>query len=90
MQPHRGTMILVFGILSLFICGPIFGPMAWIMGNGDLEKMRQGIMDPSGEQLTNVGKILGMIGTILAVILIVGYCLLFVVIGSAGFMTQPQ
>ena len=29
MRPHRGTMILVFGILGL-VCCIIFGIMAWV------------------------------------------------------------
>ena len=41
MQPHRGTMILVFGILGLVIC-VIFGIVAWVMGNGDLKAMEHG------------------------------------------------
>ena len=34
--PHRGSTILTLGILSLLVCGPILGPMAWVMGNTDL------------------------------------------------------
>ena len=51
MEPHRGVLILVLGILSLTVCG-ILAPFAWVMGNTDLEKMRAGQMDPSGEGLT--------------------------------------
>src|SRR5436309_516022 len=32
-EPHRGATILVFGILAFFICGLIFGPLAWAMGS---------------------------------------------------------
>ena len=66
MAPHRGAMILAFGILGLIVCFPL-GIIAWVMGNGDLKQMRDGRMDPSGESLTSVGKILGMVGTILAI-----------------------
>lgn len=45
MQPHRGTMILVFGILGLIVCMPL-GIVAWVMGSGDLKKMNAGLMDP--------------------------------------------
>ncbi|MBI1903904.1 MAG: hypothetical protein HYS13_22615 [Planctomycetia bacterium] len=47
-QPHRGTMILVLGILSLVLC-PILGPFAWVMGNTDMQEMAAGRMDRSGE-----------------------------------------
>ena len=63
-QPDRGTMILVFGILGLIVCFPL-GIVAWILGSGDLKKMRAGTMDSAGEQLTKVGMILGIITTIL-------------------------
>jgi hypothetical protein len=63
-RPHRGTMILVFGILAWFVCF-IFGIMAWVMGNNDLKEMDAGRMDPEGRGLTQAGKILGMINVIL-------------------------
>ena len=64
MLPHRGTLILVLGILSLVICG-FLGPAAWIMGKGDLAKIDQGMMDPTGRGITLAGMILGIIATIL-------------------------
>ena len=72
MQPHRGTMILVFGILGLVVCLP-FGIVAWVMGNADLKAMDAGTMDPEGRGTTHAGKIIGMIATILTVLsLIIG------------------
>ncbi|HWV99510.1 MAG TPA: hypothetical protein VNZ64_07420 [Candidatus Acidoferrum sp.] len=67
MKPHHGTLILVFGILSLVICAPL-GIVAWVMGTGDLKQMDSGAMDPSGRSLTNAGRICGIIGTILLVL----------------------
>ena len=67
MKPHRGTLILVLGILGLVVC-VICAPIAWVMGNADLQEMRAGTMDPEGEQLTNIGRILGIVGTVLIVI----------------------
>ncbi len=82
MRPHRGAMILVFGILSWVVCF-IFGIMAWVMGNSDLNAMAAGEMDPSGEGLTKAGKIIGMINIILAVIMIpIGIIVL--VVGGIG------
>jgi len=62
MKPHRGTLILVFGILGLVICFPL-GIAAWVMGNSDLKAIAAGTMDPEGKQLTNIGRILGMVAT---------------------------
>jgi hypothetical protein len=71
MKPHRGTLILVFGILGLVgVCAPL-GIVAWIIGSGDLKQMDAGSMDPAGRSLTNAGRICGMIGTILLAIGIV-------------------
>lgn len=64
LAPHRGVMILIFGILGLVSCG-IFAILAWIFGNTDLAEMDAGRMDPSGRDMTNVGRILGMIVCIL-------------------------
>jgi hypothetical protein len=76
MKPHRGVLVLVFGILGLVVCFP-FGIAAWVMGNGDLKQMEAGAMDPEGRSLTNAGRICGMIATILVIAGIVIGGLLF-------------
>ena len=65
--PHRGTLILTFGILGIACCFPL-GIAAWIMGNTDMQQIEAGMMDPSGKGTTNAGKICGIIGTILAIV----------------------
>jgi formate hydrogenlyase subunit 4 len=42
------------------IC-PIFGVIAWNMGNRDLELMAAGQMDASGMRMTQLGRMLGLI-----------------------------
>jgi hypothetical protein len=73
-RSHRGVLILVFGILAWIVC-PVFAPVAWIMGQGDLREMRRGAMDPSGMSLTQAGMILGMVYTILFMLFLVFVCL---------------
>jgi hypothetical protein len=68
LRPHRGTLILVLGILSILFCG-FLGPVAWIMGSSDLKEIRAGRMDPEGEGTTNGGRICGMIGTVIQLVL---------------------
>jgi hypothetical protein len=86
MKPHRGTLILVLGILGLVICGPL-GIAAWVMGSGDLKQMDAGTMDPAGRSTTQAGKICGIIATILLILgVIVG--VLFFVFGLAAAFTQ--
>lgn len=84
LKPHRGNAVLVLGILGLVVC-VICGIIAWVMGNNDLKEMRAGVMDPSGYGLTNAGRICGMVGTILAgVVLVVYLVILMVLIGQGG------
>lgn len=86
MQPHRGGIILTFGILSLVICAPL-GIVAWVLGGSDLGKMTRGEMDPEGRGLTKAGYICGIIGTAifaLQVLATLAWVVLFVVIGVAG------
>lgn len=67
MRSHRGVTILVFGILGLLVC-QLLGIAAWVMGNEDLREMDAGWMDPSGRDMTNAGRILGMIATAMLII----------------------
>ena len=78
LEAHRGSTILTLGILSLFMCGIFTGLPAWIMGKGDLEKMKTGKMDPQGESSTRGGMICGMITCII-------YMVAFLLIVFAGF-----
>ena len=71
MKPHRGTLILVLGILSIVMCGIFTAIPAWIMGNTDLAEMNAGTMDSSGRGLTNAGRIMGMIICIISILLII-------------------
>jgi hypothetical protein len=70
MQPHRGTMVLVLGILGIVLC-QILGIVAWVMGKNDLKAMDAGQMDPEGRGMTQAGKILGLVSMILLAIGIV-------------------
>jgi len=83
MRPHRGTLILVLGILGLVVC-LICGIIAWVMGNADIKDMEAGRMDPSGLGMTKAGKICGMISVILQIVLFAIWLLVFVIIGAAG------
>jgi uncharacterized membrane protein YidH (DUF202 family) len=84
MKPHRGTLVLVLGILGLIICQPV-GIAAWIMGNADLKQIAAGTMDPEGKSLTQIGKILGIIAVALMVIgIVVGILCLVLGIGAAA------
>lgn len=63
-RPHRGAVVLTFGILGIFCC-IFFGIAAWIMGHEDLKAIRAGQMDPSGQALTQAGMIVGIISCVI-------------------------
>ena len=85
-EPHRGGLMLALGIIGLVVC-PIVGIAAWMMAANDLKAMDEGRMDPEGRQFTQVGKILGIVATILFIIqmvLLLMYVVFFVVLVGAG------
>ena len=82
LKPHRGVVVLTLGILGFLVCF-ICGIIAWVMGNNDLREMRAGTMDPSGQGLTQAGRICGMIGVILTIVG-VGFWLLIFAAGAAS------
>ncbi len=82
----ESTPILVTGILSLVVCGPI-GIYAWIKGNSLRERSRMaGWPEPS---TAKVGRILGIIGTIIGIIqvafVVIWVVFAFAAVGSAGY-----
>ena len=81
-EAHRGGMILAMGIISIVVggIGLVTGIIAWKMGGADLKKIDAGRMDPEGRSMTQIGYILGIIGTILNAIGLVFVCLYFVVV----------
>ncbi|HET6427045.1 MAG TPA: DUF4190 domain-containing protein [Phycisphaerae bacterium] len=81
-KPHRGTAVLVLGILGL-VCCVICGIIAWVMGSKDLKEMAAGTMDRSGEGLTKAGKICGIISVPLQVLWIIVGILKAMAAGSA-------
>lgn len=81
--PHRGVLILVFGILAWVVC-MFFGIASWIMASADLKEMDAGRMDPEGRQMTQIGKYLGMANVILSLVFVLGYCLFIALIAGAG------
>jgi hypothetical protein len=104
--PHRGGLILAFGLIGLIggftglVFPVVFGIIAWIMGNTDIAEIRAGRMDPEGEGMTQAGRIMGMIATILFIVAIVVTCgilgcfilIPLVMVGgaAAGAAGQPQ
>ena len=87
-KPHRGTLIMVLGIVSIFVCQIILGPIAWIMGRNDIKEMAAGRMDRTGEGPTNTGRICGMIGTLIGIAILAIWCLVIILGVVGGGMAQ--
>jgi hypothetical protein len=90
-------MILVFGIISIasvilnmcyigVLIGLPLGITAWVMGSGDLRKIKKGEMDEEGLGMTQAGWICGIVGTILQslVLLLCGGFITFLLVSGAN------
>ena len=62
-----GTIALIFYICCPLVLIPLaslgMSIPAWIMGQKDLAAMKEGVMDPSGRDITMLGMIAGIVGT---------------------------
>ncbi len=87
LTPHRGTLILILGILGLVLC-QFLAPFAWIMGKGDMEKIDSGAMDPEGRGLTQAGMICGIIGTIILVLSLLSIIAVIVFAIPVGILSE--
>jgi len=57
------------------------------MGSSDLKQMDAGAMDASGRSLTNAGRIIGLVSTILGII---GLVIALVAVAFLGVFTVPH
>lgn len=79
-QPHpQGTIVLVLGILGFFVT--ICAPFAWYFGSKALKEIQASGVRYSNEDQIRIGRILGMIISILAIIGIV-FALIVVIIAA--------
>ena len=82
-QEHpQGTLILIFGILGIFIT--IFAPIAWYLGNKAKKDIQTSGIQYSNEQNNSIGRMLGKIFTIIAIVSIVFVIILWIVIAIAA------
>ena len=81
-----GTIALVTGILSFFVCPIILSIVAIIYGKKGMAAAAAGTADNGGQ--AKAGYIMGIISLILAIILIIVYNILGVALVSSGTMTN--
>lgn len=66
----NATTVLVLGIISI-VCCQVAGPIAWFLGNKELQAIRAGISPASGEGTAKAGMIMGIVGTIFLIGIII-------------------
>ncbi len=81
-----GTIALVTGILSFFVCPIILSIVAIVYGKKGMAAAAAGTADNGGQ--AKAGYIMGIISLILAIIVIVLYIILGVVLVSSGTMSN--
>jgi hypothetical protein len=95
LEPHRGPLIMVLGIVSLVMIGflpPVgipFGIVAWVMGHKDLKKIKKKEMDPDGESKTNAGRLCGLVGTLISTVVTLFICVIYGFIFGMMFTVGP-
>jgi uncharacterized membrane protein YjgN (DUF898 family) len=80
----QGTLVLVLGILGVFVAG-ICAPFAWYLGGKALKEGRAAGITYSNQQQLVVGRVLGIIMTLLAILAVVfGLLALVLFVVAAG------
>jgi hypothetical protein len=88
-QDHpQTTTILILGICGLVLC-QVLGPFAWVMGNRALREIDGSAGQLGGRDMVNVGRILGMVSTIILVVVVLIFVLMFLIAGLAALSTSP-
>jgi uncharacterized membrane protein YjgN (DUF898 family) len=82
----QAVTVLVLGILSLVLCG-LIGPFAWSMGSRVVREIEGSGGRWSGDTEATIGRILGIVATVLLVIPVL-FLLVFVTFGSTMFFSS--
>ena len=77
-EASQATTALILSIVGI-VCCAVAAPVAWYMGNTEVQAIDAGRRDPSNRGTANAAKIIGIVGTVLAIIGIVGYAVLVIV-----------
>lgn len=80
-QASNADTVLILGIVGLFF--NVLAPVAWVLGNQELEAIYAGRRPPEGESNARVGRILGIIGSVLLILGIAVLAVLVLVIVSS-------
>jgi hypothetical protein len=82
-QEHpQGTLILIFGIIGIFVT--IFAPIAWYLGNKAKKEIQASGIQYTNEQNISVGRMLGKIFTIIALVSIAITIIITIIVIAVG------
>ena len=76
----KATTALVLGILGIVCCG-LCAPFAWFIGSAELKQIKAGLSSQAGKGFAQAGMIMGIIGTILIIISIIGIIIYIALFG---------
>ena len=80
-ESSQATTALVLSILGLVLCW-VLPPVAWVIANGELRGIAEGRRDPNGRGMATAARIMGIIGTVLLIIGIGIFLLVFISSGD--------
>lgn len=86
----KAIITLVLGILSLVCCYFFTGIPAIFLGRSELRAIDEGRSPESNRNLTKVGYILGIIGTILGFLGLIVYAVIIILAVVAGKASGPS
>jgi len=86
----RAVAALVMGILSLVCLGFLAGIPAIVLGSMELKAIKAGTSPRAGESAAKVGLVLGIVGTVLTCLTLIGVLLMVVLGISLGSMEAVQ
>ena len=80
-EASQATTALVLSILGLVLCW-VLPPVAWVLANNELKGIADGRRDPNGQGMANAAKIMGIIGTVLLILGVGFFLLVFISSGD--------
>ncbi|MEZ5091303.1 DUF4190 domain-containing protein [Nocardioides sp.] len=83
----QATTVLVLGIVGLVVCG-VAAPFAWVMGNRVVAEIDASPGAYGGRDQANIGRILGIVGSVLIILGILALILFVVLVAVAGTTTS--
>lgn len=91
-EASQATTALVLGIVGLLMCG-IVSPVAWVIGHKEVAAIDSRRRPPENRSAANAGRILGIIGSLLLGLFVLGtlaWIVLALFLGFLGSASVPR